>query len=109
MAAIEFVDRYTGMTGIPRPWRACRPCQGLGIDIVASTEEADVACPDCGGTRRRPLYRSLLDVPWRIGKAFRFGWREVVCARFCAGHPHLSRERMRGRRIALRAMLADFV
>lgn len=109
MAAIEFVDRYTGMIGVPKPWRACRPCQGLGIDIVASTEEADVVCPDCRGTRRRPLHRSLLDIPWRIRKALVFGWREVVVARFGAGYPHLSRTRMRCRRIALRAMFVDFV
>ncbi len=109
MSSVEFVDRYTGMTGIPRPWRACRPCQGLGIDIMASTEEADLACPDCRGTRRRPLYRSLLDIPWRVRKALAFGWQEVVRADFFRGYPHFSRERMRSRRIALRAMFAGFV
>lgn len=109
MIKIEMIDRYTGMVDVPRPWRACGPCQGLGLDIVASTEEMDIVCPVCGGTRRRALRRSMLDIPWRIGKMFRFGWREVVCARFCAGYSHLSRERMRCRRIALRAMLADFV
>jgi hypothetical protein len=106
---VEFVDRYTGMTGIPRPWRACAPCQALGIDIVASTEERDVPCPVCSGSRRRPLSRSLLDIPWRVGKALRFAWHQAVRAEFMAGYPHLSRERMHGRLVALKAMLADFV
>lgn len=95
---IEFVSRYTGLADIPKPWRACAPCQGLGIDLAASTATTDAPCLDCRGSRRRPLYRSLLDLPRRIGKALRFGWRYAVRG-----------EGGWGRRIALRAMLADFV
>ena len=98
MINVEFVDRYTGMAGIPRPWRACPDCAALGIDIAASTEEQDVPCSSCGGSRRRPWLRSIRDLPWRAGKALRFAWRHVALAE--GGFP---------RRAALRAMLADFV
>lgn len=99
---LEIVDRYTGMSGVPAPWRACATCQAMGVT------PDDEPCPACLGSRQRPLQRSLRDLPWRIWKMFAFAWREVVHAEFLAGHPHLSPERMRSRRIALRAMLADF-
>jgi hypothetical protein len=97
MSGFNFIDRYTGMVNIPKPWRACASCQATGVDIAASTEEADVSCPACKGTRRRPLYRSLLDIPWRIWRALVFGWTYAVVGRGSWG-----------RRNALRAMLADF-
>ena len=94
---IEFIDRYTGMTGVPCPWRACPDCAALGIDIDASTEEQDVPCPTCGGSCRRPWQGSLLDLPWRLGKALRFAWRHVLLA-----------EGGFSRRIALGTIFADF-
>lgn len=89
---LEFVDRYTALPfKVPAPWRACKLCAGLGF-----TPDDDV-CPDCHGNRRRPLVTSLRQLPWRIMKALRFGWRFVAM-----GGGGWSRK------VAFRAMWADF-